>query len=244
LADFSDEQNYIGFFSALVAATKGSQTMTAKLFTGGGNDLVYWAWINAPPRRQGAFVAVRKNTIVNMNVILPETAESGTLLKTLNNLAGEAFSKLPDKFNAVLVTPVSSIETSIKAEGTSTPVPDTADQSSQATPTLVPSGLVAPILESPADGTKFDIYPRKTTLIWKPVDGAVRYLIEIMACSSSNTTNCFSHPMIEQATRETTATTYTFTFIGAQPGKWRVTPVDAKGVFGTPSAWWTFTYTK
>jgi hypothetical protein len=182
--------------------------------------------------------------MVNINVVLPDTADGGTLLKTLNNFAGDAFSKLPEKFSAVQATQTAASTNPASTEVSFTPVPVTSVQNVQATPTLIPAGLTAPVLESPADGASFNIYPRSTTLTWQPVDGAARYLVEIMACSSSNPVNCFSHPMIEQTTRETTTTTYTFNFIGAQPGKWRVTPVDAKGIFGTPSAWWTFSYTK
>ena len=94
------------------------------------------------------------------------------------------------------------------------------------------------------DGSEFEIYPRVTSLKWKAVDGAVGYLVEIMACSSSNPANCFSHPMIEQTTRETTETEYTFNFIGAQPGKWRVMAVDSTGKPGMPSGWWAFSYKK
>ena len=245
LKNLSDEQNYKGFFTALATASKGSQVMTAKLFTGGGHDLVYWAWINAPPRRQGAFVAVRKNTLVNINVVLTDTADSSEILKALNTLAGDAFAKLPEEFSIGQPVMETSQANSAAAEATPTLVPDTTTgQSPAATPTLVPVGLSAPILQSPADGSEFDIYPRVTTLKWQAVDGAAGYLLEIMACSSSNPANCFSHPMIEQTSRETAETEYTFNFIGAQPGKWRVMAIDSSGKAGVPSDWWTFSYKK
>ena len=245
LKTLSDEQNYKGFFTELAAASKGSQVMTAKLFTGGGHDLVYWAWINAPPRRQGAFVAVRKNTLMNINVVLPDSVNSSDMLKMLNTLAGDAFTKLPEEFSIGQSDMVTTQSSTAAAEATPTLVTGTTTgQSPAATPTRVPEGLSAPILQSPASGSEFDIYPRVTTLKWQPVDGAARYLVEIMACSSSNTANCFSHPMIEQTTRETTETEYIFNFIGAQPGKWRVMAIDSSGKTGVPSDWWTFTYKK
>ncbi len=245
LKTLSDEQNYKGFFTELATASKGSQVMTAKLFTGGGHDLVYWAWINAPPRRQGAFVAVRKNTLVNINVILPDTVNSSDMLKMLNTLAGDAFAKLPEEFSIGQSGMEISQANTAAAEATPTLVPEiTTGQSPAATPILVPVGLSAPVPQSPASGSEFDIYPRVTTLKWQSVDGAARYLVEIMACSSSNPANCFSHPMIEQTTRETTSTEYVFNFIGAQPGKWRVMAIDSSGKTGMPSDWWTFSYKK
>ncbi len=240
----SDNLDYKGFFTQLAAAAKGSPVMTAKLFTGGGNDLVYWAWISAPPRRQGAFVAVRKNTLININVVLADSADGNALVKSLNSLAGEAFARLPEKFSSSQKDATITTE-SLGAENvTITVVPETPVPAAQSNPTPVPTGIAPPVLVSPADGTTFDIYPRTTTLEWKPVLGATRYLVDIMACSSSNTSNCFSHPMIEQSSRETVETSYTFNFIGAQPGKWRVTAIGADGKLGIPSSWWTFTYSK
>ena len=190
-------------------------------------------------------MAVRKNTLVNINVVLPDTADSSDILKALNTLAGDAFARLPEEFSIGQPGMETSQANSAAAEATPTLVPDTTSgQSPAATPTRVPEGLSAPILQSPADGSEFDIYPRVTTLKWQAVDGAAGYLLEIMACSSSNPANCFSHPMIEQTSRETAETQYTFNFIGAQPGKWRVMAIDSSGKTGEPSGWWTFSYKK
>ena len=38
--------------------------------------------------------------------------------------------------------------------------------------------------------------------------------------------------------------TYTFNFVGAQPGCWRVWAVDEQGHEGPKSPWWEFVYTK
>jgi len=40
----------------------------------------------------------------------------------------------------------------------------------------------------------------------------------------------------------TRATEYTFEFVGAQPGRWRVWPVNKQGKRGNPSEWRTFRY--
>jgi len=37
-------------------------------------------------------------------------------------------------------------------------------------------------------------------------------------------------------------TAYTFNFIGAQPGRWRVWPLNRNGKRGNPSEWRTFRY--
>jgi hypothetical protein len=38
-------------------------------------------------------------------------------------------------------------------------------------------------------------------------------------------------------------TQYTFEFVGAQPGRWRVWAVDAGGKEGPKTGWWEFTFT-
>jgi hypothetical protein len=244
----AENLDYKTFFSKLVAASKSSNTISAKLFSGGGNDLTYWAWITVPPRRQGAFVAIRGTTVVNVNMVVPETQAEETMLNNANRLAGEIFKKLPEKFSIV--------------SGAAVPTAQNQSQPPAVTPTLIVSGegqpavnsapatlapqqgLQAPNLVSPKDGTVFDTYPRNTILVWEPVNGADKYLVEIMACATNDTNKCFSHPMIEQTTRETTQTTYSFNFVGAQPGKWRVTAIQGKNILGTPSSWWIFKYTK
>jgi hypothetical protein len=37
---------------------------------------------------------------------------------------------------------------------------------------------------------------------------------------------------------------YTFDFVGAQPGRWRVWALDKNGKPGQKSPWWTFHYTR
>lgn len=238
--------DFKGFFTELVLTAKGSTIMNARLYKGGGNDLTYWAWIKAAPRQQGAYVAVRGDTLVNINIVTSETQKEADTLKAINDLSGSIFRKLPKEFDSGQPTPSTSFlmqQTSPTEELVSSSTPMPANTSSTA-PTVVSDGKAAPTLIAPPDGTVSDNFPRTLTLTWSPVPGAASYLVEIMACSNSNPNECFSHPMIEQTTRETTTTSYTFNFIGAQPGKWRVTPLDANRKLGTPSVWWTFKYTK
>ncbi|NLF51118.1 MAG: hypothetical protein GX577_08270 [Leptolinea sp.] len=236
----ADQLDYRGVFTKLATTAKDSSSITAKLFAGGGNDIVYWSWVSVPPRQQGSFVAVRKTTVVNISLEVPESMEETVLLKQCNGFAGSIFERLPDEFSIFssmneddTFEPTPTSETAIEIQSDSTPVE-----------TLVVPGLPAPILVSPDDGATFDIYPRATTLLWEPVDGAAKYLVEIMACAPNDTDTCFSHPMLEKTTRETIETMYAFNFVGEQTGKWRVIPIDASGELGNPSEWRIFLYTK
>lgn len=240
IRSLSDALDFKGFFTEMVTASKGSPVMSAKMFSGGGNDLTYWAWITAPPRRQGGFVAIRGTTLVNINVVVAESQKEDAMLTTLNNLSGEIYKKLPEKFTLGL--PASSqtsqgpaaTPTTVQVQNTPIPV--------MPTPTEVPSVLSAPTLLSPANGSIFDLYPRNTTLTWAPVDRAATYNVEVIACPREDPAHYFTLPWIDEKSHGLTSTSFSFEFPGAQPGKWRVIPVDANGVKGMPSVWWNFEY--
>jgi len=106
-------------------------------------------------------------------------------------------------------------------------------------------GLVAPTQLSPANGSVFEHYPRTTRLQWSPVPGAATYTVEIDAYDPGSG-RWFSDlagkpwdlvPNIKE-------TSYSFDFVGAQPGRWRVWAVDANGLEGPQSGWWEFRYTR
>lgn len=252
LKTLQESLDYKGYFTELVAASKSSDTVTAKLFAGGGNDLTYWAWISVPPRRSGAYAAVRGTTLVSMYLVVPESQSENDMLTSANTLAGEIFAKLPDTFtNNPASAESSSQNTPAPLQPTPTLIGANANQPSQSsagsgqpTATPVTESSKIPVLLSPANGAEINVFPRTITLKWSPASGAVKYLVEIMACSSENPENCYSHPMIEQTTRETATTSYTFNFVNKQPGKWRVYPMGADGKLGTPSGWWTFVCTQ
>jgi hypothetical protein len=232
IKSLAESLDFAGFFTELVSLSKSSSTITANVYTGGGNDLTYWAWITVPPRRSGAFTAVRKTTLISMYLVVPETQKEEAMLDEANRLANTVFGKLPEKFTIASAPPSSPAPTQIPP----TPVP-------QSTATLVP-GLPAPVLQSPADGALFKTgSPRTTTFTWSAVPGANKYVLELMACSNSKPDDCFVWP-VDKPKHVVTSTTYSHGFVGAQPGKWRVTAVDSNGVTGTPSGWWTFKYTK
>jgi len=103
--------------------------------------------------------------------------------------------------------------------------------------------LRAPTLVSPPDGSVFDIYPRMTTVRWNPSAGAASYVVE-WDFSSGGAWFSEREPNATGHTFATSGTDLTFAFVGAQPGRWRVWPVNAAGERGTPSEWRTFRYTR
>jgi len=77
---------------------------------------------------------------------------------------------------------------------------------------------------------------------WRPSAGAASYILEwdysyhgVWHAEDRNM------PGTGQAVHGTEAE---FDFVGAQPGRWRVWPVNAKGERGNPSEWRTFRYTR
>jgi len=78
--------------------------------------------------------------------------------------------------------------------------------------------------------TVFDIFPRTTTLVWVPVEGAVSYDVVTdygNGCTSFARCNTWENNGLGNTT--TTSSTYTFGFVGAQPGRWRVIARNAAG---------------
>jgi hypothetical protein len=97
--------------------------------------------------------------------------------------------------------------------------------------------LATPKQISPAHGTVFSHYPRRTTLRWDSVIGAMSYTVEY-GYKDGNTWRSY------RPKSGITTTIYTFEFVGAQPGRWRVWAVSAHGVESPKSAWWEFRYTR
>lgn len=102
------------------------------------------------------------------------------------------------------------------------------------TTTVTTPALTAPTQVSPADGTPFSHFPRSVTLVWQSVAGAAKYKVEIQYFSSGSWT---AYPIVT-----VTDPTYTFNFIGDQPGRWRVWAVDASDVDGPSSGWFGFDF--
>jgi hypothetical protein len=106
--------------------------------------------------------------------------------------------------------------------------------------------LAAPQPLSPANGTEFDHYPRVTKLEWSAVPGAASYAVEIDFCNGQVRKECSDpRPLEGRALPPTSGiegTSYEFSFLGAQPGRWRVWALDAQGWSGTKSEWFWFVY--
>lgn len=105
--------------------------------------------------------------------------------------------------------------------------------------------LSAPRQLSPANGAVFHHYPRTTTLRWSAVPGAAKYTVEIDCyhCCQSNKW-CTDVGRTHKLVPNVRATTYTFNFVGAQPGRWRVWAMDTADREGRKSGWREFRYTR
>jgi pimeloyl-ACP methyl ester carboxylesterase len=99
---------------------------------------------------------------------------------------------------------------------------------------------IHPTLSWPYDATTFNVYPRSTTLRWRTINGATHYLVEVQW---ENPSDGLWHtlPNYPVAVEEPS---YTFNFVGAQPGRWRVAAVNAKNQETQYSEWWYFKYEK
>jgi len=101
--------------------------------------------------------------------------------------------------------------------------------------------LLAPKLISPEHLSHFDRYPRTTVLVWEAVPGAAGYRVETDYGYSGKWA---SEDHGDAYTVDVTTTTYTFDFVGAQPGRWRVWAFDASGREGMKSEWREFVYSR
>ena len=102
--------------------------------------------------------------------------------------------------------------------------------------------LAAPVQLSPKDGSRFSHYPRKTKLRWRTVADAVNYAVEIQYCPGHRCTNENARPFKLQDRLSNNE--YTFNFIGAQGGRWRVWANGSDGKASSKSDWRTFSYSK
>ena len=100
--------------------------------------------------------------------------------------------------------------------------------------TFEPLLLSAPAPLAPTDGAVFGHYPRSTTLTWGAVPGASAYVVEVEYDGGGWT----SYKL-----ETLTGTSFTFNFVGMQPGRWRVWALDEDGAGGDKSPWRVFEYT-
>jgi hypothetical protein len=93
----------------------------------------------------------------------------------------------------------------------------------------------APVLVSPNSGANLFHYPRKTTLSWQPVTGAISYRVERQY--NSGTWTSYSPGTVTGINN----TSYTFDFVGDQQGRWRVSAFNGT-TYSPASMWWYFRY--
>jgi len=103
--------------------------------------------------------------------------------------------------------------------------------------------LPAPAPKSPKHRAVFSHYPRRTVLEWSPVRGAKSYRVEIDV-SSGGRWGMESRNKSFYGVKTVQGTRYTFNFVGAQPGRWRVWAVDSSGREGVATSWQEFRYTR
>jgi len=101
-----------------------------------------------------------------------------------------------------------------------------------------PTPWGAPVLVSPNSGTKLSHWPRATTLTWQPVTGAVSYRVDYQYKDGDVWVTHGGSPATVTGINNAS---YTFNFVGDQPGRWRVSAYDGS-IYSKPSAWWTFSY--
>jgi hypothetical protein len=135
--------DYKGVFYELTAAAENLPTLKARLVDDDDFDLVFWAWITAQTRRQGAYVAVRGQTMVNINLIVADTQSDGSMLAASKSLAEKIFERLPAKFTLPKPTPTPTLPAA-----TSTPTLVGGVIVPQSFPTDVPT-IVPPSGPSP-----------------------------------------------------------------------------------------------
>jgi len=94
----------------------------------------------------------------------------------------------------------------------------------------------------------FNLFPRTTTLSWVPVAGAVSYQV-VTEFGNGSATNAFCTVpadcglwTAERLPIATTGLTTTISFVGAQPGRWRVTALNAAGGIISTSPYVYFAY--
>lgn len=101
-----------------------------------------------------------------------------------------------------------------------------------------------PRLLCPFNNTVFHHYPRETTLAWEDVPGAKSYIVEIDFYMPDLGWCSEQEKCKYTIARNITTNRYTFNFVGAQPGRWRVWAVNAEGKESLKTNWWEFRYTK
>ena len=111
-----------------------------------------------------------------------------------------------------------------------------------AKPSVVPlTASSAPEPVSPPVGATFSHVPRTTQVTWKPLSGAIGYVIE---WDYKDGSHWWSEAHSGAMTKLVQDTAFTFEHVGAQAGRWRVWAVLSTGGTSAKSAWQEFSYSR
>jgi hypothetical protein len=97
--------------------------------------------------------------------------------------------------------------------------------------------ISTPLLKSPAPNEIFHHYPRTVTLAWKPVPEAAGYKVEVQYCQEG-VVNCKPYLNVTVGQTNEVNAYYQFNFVGAQPGRWRVTALGGDSYRNSPASKW------
>jgi hypothetical protein len=170
------------------------------------------------------------------------TAQAGSATATAQINAATATAQV----NTATATAQANAANATATAGT---IAVAATATAQANATATATAVIAappqtPTQLSPANGSVFNNFPRTTTLQWSAVPNATSYTVEIdcYQCCAANRW-CTDVGKTWNLVSDIKQTSYTFNFVGAQPGRWRVLAANASGQKSPISGWWTFTYT-
>lgn len=104
--------------------------------------------------------------------------------------------------------------------------------------------LAQPAQISPVNGSVFSTYPRATTVEWSAVPGAIKYGVEVDCYECCQTGQWCSEVGGNTRSAVVNGLSYTFNFVGAQPGRWRVWAIGPGGEASPKSGWREFRYTR
>ena len=104
--------------------------------------------------------------------------------------------------------------------------------------------LAPPLKRSPPNGSVFSSYPRITTLQWSAVAGAAKYGIDVDCYHCCQAGHWCTEVGSNWLSVTADSPAYTFDFVGAQPGRWRVWAISPSGQAGPKTDWWEFRYSR
>lgn len=224
--------------SVLVCATLVASMASAANFNGD--------WKNRDPSARGMVkFTITNGTFHGYGSCSPTPCDWGTTPLVLysrsvsdpNNIAGTA--QYNTGFSKKIITLKMESPTLIKETDYTQFTDNSGRHNYYSENMFVPTQIATPKQKSPMNGAVFSNYPRTTTLTWSPVSGAVNYGVEVQYGAPDYTS---WSPFSSKTDLRTTS--YTFDFVGAQPGRWRVWAIDANGQASAKSDWWTFRYTR